>query len=250
MNEQNTYTLVTGASSGIGKQIAIALSKTDNVILGGRNEEKLEETKSLCSGSNSVLIWNCDVSDIDSVEDNIKSFICEKQIFISKFVHSAGVAGMRPLRSLDGDFLRKVFNVNVFSFIIIMKVLSSRRANGARIRSAVMISSNIAEMGAKAFISYGGSKAAANGVVRSMALELAPSIRVNSVSPGAIQTNMTNNMGIEDSVVERMKESYPLGWGKATDIANVVKFLLSDEASWITGQNIIVDGGRTINLNG
>lgn len=246
----NEYTLITGASSGIGRQIAITLSQTDNVILCGRNEDKLVETKRLCSREQSILIWRYDVSNINTIEADLKDFISSNQLFVSKYVHSAGVDGMKPLRSLDYDFVLNVYTVNVFAFIFIMKALSSKRINNPRIKSAVMISSNIAEMGAKAFITYTGSKAAANGVVRSMALELAPDVRVNSVSPGAITTDMTVAMQMEECVIERMKNTYPLGWGKTDYIADTVKFLLSDDASWITGQNIVVDGGRTINLNG
>ncbi len=244
------YTLITGASSGIGRQIAVTLSQTDNVILCGRNEEKLTETKRLCASQSNVLIWKYDVSRVASVESVLKDFIDTNQIFISKYVHSAGVDGMRPLRSLDCDFVHNVYSVNIFSFIFIMKALCSKKINKSKIRNAVIISSNIAEMGAKAFVAYGGSKAAANGVVRSMALELAPDVRVNSVSPGAIKTDMTDAMQMDDAVIKRMKNTYPLGFGKTDYIADVVKFLLSDESSWITGQNIVVDGGRTINLNG
>lgn len=244
------YTLITGASSGIGRQIAITLSQSYNLILCGRSEDKLQETKSLCSDNSDIIIWKYDLSQINSIETDLKNLILSKHISISKYVHSAGLDGMRPLRALDYQFIRDIYSVNVFSFIIIMKVLNSRMINNPKIKNAIIISSNIAEMGAKAFITYGSSKAAANGVVRSMALELAPNVRINSVSPGAIKTDMVKTMMLDDEVEERMKKTYPLGWGNPKYIADTVKFLLSDDSSWITGQNIIVDGGRTINLNG
>lgn len=250
MSDIREYTLVTGASSGIGQQIAIELSKTSNVILCSRRIDKLEETMSLCAKDKSVLILPLDISNIDTIEESFRNFFTEHEISITNFVHSAGVDGMKPLRSIDPGFVRNVFNVNAFSFMFIVKVLNNKKVNNPKLKSAVMISSNIAEMGAKAFIVYSGSKAAANGIVRSMALELAPDVRINSVSPGAIQTEMTDNMDIDSEIVLRMKDTYPLGWGKTEYIANTVKFLLSDDAKWITGQNIVVDGGRTINLNG
>lgn len=250
MSEKKEYVLITGASSGIGRQIAITLSERDNIIICGRNTQKLEETKQLCSKNFEVLIWAFDLSQVGLIEEELKSFILKNGITISKYVHSAGVDGMKPLRSLDIQFIQNIYNVNVFSFILIMKVLSSKKINSPKVRNAVMISSNIAEMGAKAFVTYSGSKAAANGVVRSMALELAPDVRINSVSPGAIHTEMTDSMQMDEDVVERMKNTYPLGWGKTNYIADTVKFLLSDDSTWITGQNIVVDGGRTINLNG
>lgn len=250
MSEKNEYVLITGASSGIGRQIAITLSERENIIICGRNTQKLEETKQLCSKNFEILIWAFDLSQVELIEEELKSFILKNNITVSKYVHSAGVDGMKPLRSLDIQFIQNVYNVNVFSFILVMKVLSNKKINSPKVHNAVMISSNIAEMGAKAFVTYSGSKAAANGVVRSMALELAPDVRINSVSPGAIQTEMTDSMQMDEDVVERMKNTYPLGWGKTNYISDTVKFLLSDDSSWITGQNIVVDGGRTINLNG
>lgn len=244
------YVLITGASSGIGRQCAIEISKRYNVVLCGRNNIKLEETEKLCSGSHRILRFICDVSNIAQLEESLSRYIKDNNIMISSFIHSAGVSGMMPLRSLNHEFVLNVFNVNVFSFLFISKVICNKRINGKKPTSIILISSNISEMGAKAFVAYSGSKAGANGMVRSLAMELAPETRVNAISPGAIKTEMVDNMDIDSRVEERMKNTYPLGWGKVEYIANMVNFLISDKANWITGQNITIDGGRTINLNG
>lgn len=99
-------------------------------------------------------------------------------------------------------------------------------------------------------IVYGSSKAALDGLMRGLAVELAPKVRVNSVLPGAILTDMTADILNDEAVVRRMEGAYPLGLGNAEDISNTVKFLLSDDARWITGQQFYVDGGRTVNITG
>ena len=86
--------------------------------------------------------------------------------------------------------------------------------------------------------------------MRSLAVELAPRVRVNSVLPGGVRTAMTEHMYQDENLIERMAADYPLGLGEVKDIYMAVKFLLSDEARWVTGQQFTVDGGRTINITG
>ena len=114
--------------------------------------------------------------------------------------------------------------------------------------SAVLISSNISNFGAKAHSAYGASKAAIDGLMRSLAIELAPNVRINSVLPGGIKTALTARIFEDKELIRKMELSYPLGLGCTNDIANAVEFLLSNRSRWITGQQITVDGGRTINL--
>ena len=86
--------------------------------------------------------------------------------------------------------------------------------------------------------------------MRSLAMELAPEVRINSVLPGGVRTRMTEHMYEDEELINRMAATYPLGLGDVNDIYHAVRFLLSDEARWITGQQITVDGGRTINVTG
>ena len=97
---------------------------------------------------------------------------------------------------------------------------------------------------------YGASKAALDGLMRSLAVELAPKVRVNSVLPGAVITEMTKSIFENEEVSQRMSAQYPLGIGLPNDIAEAVSFLVSDHARWITGQQLTVDGGRSINITG
>lgn len=126
----------------------------------------------------------------------------------------------------------------------------NRKLNGDTLKSVVLISSNISNFGAKAFGVYGASKGAMDALMRSLAVELAPKVRLNSVLPGGVRTTMTEHMYQDEELVKRMAATYPLGLGEANDIYEVVNFLLSDKARWITGQQCTVDGGRTINITG
>lgn len=248
--ENRSYILITGASSGIGKVIAKRLSERYNVILNGRNEESLRTVLCDCDKAGSHLIWVADLADSNSLEDSLKNIIEAENITVSYFVHCAGFMKMLPLKLISVANLYATFDTNVFSAALIVKVLTSKKVNKASLRSVVFISSNISNRGAKAFSSYAASKGALDALMRCLAIELAPNVRINSVLPGAVQTQMTQSIFDNEEVAKRMLATYPLGLGKPEDIYNAVSFLLSDEARWITGQQVVVDGGRTINITG
>ena len=146
--------------------------------------------------------------------------------------------------------IRDTFGTNVFAPFILVQALASRRVNGDSLKSVVFISSNISNRGSKAFAAYGASKSGLDGLMRGLAVELAPNVRVNSVLPGAVRTRMTEGIFANAEVVERMKGQYPLGLGNPSNIADAAAFLLSEKASWITGQQLTVDGGATIDITG
>ncbi len=250
MEEKLKYVLVTGASSGIGKEIAKQLSGSCNVVLNGRNVERLQKTKSECSSKNRHLLFPYDLSLVGNLENELSAFIKENDIEIVKFVHCAGFMKMLPLKMVSVDNIVNTFSTNVFSVSLILKVLTSKRLNNSALDNSVLISSNISNFGAKAFSTYSASKAALDGLMRSLAVELAPKVRINSVLPGAVETEMTKSIFKNQVVLDRMKEVYPLGLGNVTDIYEMVDFLLSEKSRWITGQQFTVDGGRTINISG
>jgi NAD(P)-dependent dehydrogenase (short-subunit alcohol dehydrogenase family) len=136
----------------------------------------------------------------------------------------------------------------MLSAAFIMKVLVSKKLNHSALKSAVFISSNLSDHGAKGLSAYGASKGGLDTLMKCLAIELAPNVRVNSVLPGAIRTPMTESVFNNKSVIERMEPQYPLGFASAIDIYQAVNFLLSEKSSKITGHQLVVDGGRAVNI--
>lgn len=246
--EERKYVLITGSSSGIGEEIAIQLSRDFNIILNGRNEERLTTVRNRLSKGDH-LVWRYDLDETGGLEASIQQFLDDYQIAVTYFVHSAGFMKMFPIKMLTADLFAKSFNINVIAAALITKVLVSRK-NQKALRSAVFISSNISNFGARAFSVYSAAKSGLDGLMRSLAMELAPQVRINSVLPGGVRTRMTEQIYEDVELIKRIEATYPLGLGNVNDIYNVVRFLISEESRWITGQQITVDGGRTINVSG
>jgi NAD(P)-dependent dehydrogenase (short-subunit alcohol dehydrogenase family) len=242
--------LITGASSGMGREMAIRFSEQYRMIVNGRNLERLQETISMCQNAEQQLIWQYDLSNIDGLEESLTSFLKAEGITVNYYVHSAGMMKNYPIKMVNVELLQQTFNTNVFSAELITKLLVNKKLNNNSLKSIVFISSNISGFGAKAHSVYGASKGAVDAMMKSLAMELAPNIRVNSVLPGAVKTMLTEHIFEDENLINRMKETYPLGLGTTSDIYEAVRFLLSEEARWITGQQITVDGGRTVNITG
>lgn len=242
--------LITGASSGMGREMAIRFSEQYRVIVNGRNVERLQETVAKCHNADQHLIWQYDLSNIDGLEESLASLLKSNGVNVNYYVHCAGMMKNYPIKMVNVELLQQTFNTNVLSAELITKLLVNKRQNGTALKSIVYISSNISGFGAKAHSVYGASKGALDALMKSLAMELAPSIRVNSVLPGAVRTMLTEHIFEDEELINRMKETYPLGIGSTSDIYEATKFLLSEEARWITGQQITVDGGRTVNITG
>ncbi len=249
MNKQE-YILITGASSGLGRYFAIHLSQDFNIVLSGRNEEKLLKVKDECSNNNKHLTFKFDLKEVEKLEEEFGSFLVKNEITIKHFIHCAGFMKLLPLKTVSLETINTTFSTNIISAALLVKTLIQRKINSSELKSIIFISSNISNFGAKAFTIYGSSKGAMDSLMRSLAVELAPGIRVNSILPGAIKTEMTQSIFDNKEVEERMSSNYPLGLGEPKDIYEVVKFLISDKARWITGQQFTIDGGRTINISG
>jgi NAD(P)-dependent dehydrogenase (short-subunit alcohol dehydrogenase family) len=244
------YILVTGASSGIGSIIAKGLTQHNNVIIHGRDSDKISQVISECENPVNQLAFVADLEQYEELEVVLSKFIIEKNIEVNGFVHCAGFMNMLPAKMTSVAAIRKTFSTNLFSASMIVKVLLHRKVNSAALKNVVFISSNISNFGAKAFSLYSASKAGIDGLMRSLAVELAPAVRVNSVLPGAIHTPMTTAIFQDIEKANSMLSTYPLGEGFPKDILNMVEFLLSDKSRWITGQQFTVDGGRTVNISG
>ncbi len=247
--ERTLCTLVTGASSGIGREIAIHLSQSRRLILHGRDLKRLDETRSLCANHAQHEVWAIDLGKPSEIEGALSGFLLNQELAVDCFVHSAGVLKIMPMRNMGLNEAEEIMAVNFFSAAEIVRLLLRRSVNHRQLRSIVFISSTASKFGARGFNYYCASKGALDSLMRALAVELAPKIRVNSVLPGGVKTPMTESMFDDPELASRLEADYPLGLGELSDIAAAVEFLLSDEAGWITGEQLVIDGGRTVNIS-
>jgi NAD(P)-dependent dehydrogenase (short-subunit alcohol dehydrogenase family) len=235
--------LITGASSGIGKSCAINCSRLGaKLILFGRNINNLEKTKSLLHGKGHIL-FEIDFNDSGQLDKISSDFPV-----IDGFINSAGILKKIPVKFLTKTIINEVLNINLISpILLIQKLLKLNKIN--KNSSLVFISSIDGPITGHIGNSlYGASKAGINGFSKSIAVELAPKqIRVNTISPGAIESPMLKNSEISGEQLEQEKLLYPLKrFGDVNEIANAAIFLLSDASLWTTGSNLVIDGGFTI----
>ncbi len=239
--------LVTGSSSGIGRGIAIECSKMGaKVVLNGRNEERLKETLGMMEGDNHQIL----VADI-SKQEEIDKLVAEAPI-LDGCVLCAGIPQVCPVKHFKRQDIESIFSVNTFAPIMITSSLIKKKK--LHKGSSVVLIESISGVfvGTKGDVSYNASKAALNGFLKGSALELAgQGIRINAVNPGLVPTNilnLTNEMFAESHHTDIMMESYPLKrYGTPEDIAYGCIYLLSDAASWVTGTNLVIDGGYLLN---
>lgn len=245
---EKPYCLITGASSGIGRAIAIELSKQYNLVLHGRKREKLEKTKSLCEVGDH-RIWIYDFEQIDNLQAEFETYILSEKIKISHFVHCAGMILFQSIRSIDLSICRQMIDADAISAILLTGSLMKKRVAGATMKSIVFISSIAAYQSTRGKSLYAASKGMLNSFVRASSVELAPQgVRINSVCPAAVETEMATDVFADPVFKAAMDKRHPLGTGKPKDIVGAVEFLLSDKASWITGTQIMIDGGASCDL--
>ena len=239
------FILVTGSSSGIGSQIAIYLSKTYNLILQGTSMQKLKEIKKKCNKNNRHIIWQNNFENTDRIAEDLKKLI--KNNLIYGFIHSAGTFQIQPTRLIKNSEMKKMWNINYFSCLEIFKFLI-KNTNKNSLKKVIFISSNLSGMGSKGTVVYNASKGAMDATMRSLAIEFAPDININSILPGTIKTNMVKKIHNYEHRENNILKNYPHGFGSCVDVATLADFLISKKSNWISGQQIIVDGGRSINL--
>lgn len=242
---ENKTILVTGASSGIGRAIAIECSKMGAaLIISARNEERLNKTLLEMHGKNHKIIV-ADLLDENSLE-KIVEFIPNK---LDGIVQCAGFAIPKPFQFLSKENIRNVMNVNFEAPVLLTQQLLKRKkiANPASIIFISSISGVFCSYQAGSV--YSASKGAINGIVKNLALELAvKGIRVNSVNPGMIHTGILDSGEISEEQLKEDMKKYPLKrYGKPEEVAYAVIYLLSDASAWVTGSNLLIDGGYILN---
>lgn len=249
MSEPAVYTLVTGASSGLGRAAAIRLSAERALILHGRDLERLEATRQACAAPERHVVWPFDLKKVEDLAASLTPLLAAAGRVVEAFVHCAGMVTVLPMKSVDHRVAQEIMNVNFFSAVEIVNLLLKKKINSGRLANVLFISSIWARTGAKAHAAYCASKAALDGLMRALAIELAPAVRVNSILPGAIQTTMAEQGFADPEILEKLRRDYPLGLGRPEDIADTIEFVLSERARWLTGQELVIDGGRTVNMS-
>lgn len=244
-NQEQKKIVVTGASSGIGRDVALLLLDQGNeVYVTARNEENLRKY----FGHNekcTIVPW--DLSKTDTIKDYVGN-VCMLSGSIDGFVHCAGKGVGHTVQMIKQKQIDDIFSVNTFAAMLLVAEFSKRsRANKGA--SFVFISSIAAHTGTQGQSVYAASKGALEGFIKGAASELANKcIRLNAIAPGLVMTDMweKHSQKMERSSIENMLGAYPLGIGKPIDVANMAEFLLDSKAAWITGQTFIIDGGNLI----
>ena len=249
---EGKVTIVTGASQGIGASIArLFAAEGSRVIVNARTESKVAAvTESIQQAGGEALGVPADIGSASGVERLVTAAIEQFQ-HVDILVHNAGIFPYTPLELMDDDSWNEVIAVNLTSAYRLIKacVPSMKERGAGRVLFTSSVQGN--HVAVPGCAHYAASKAGLTGLVRSAGLELAPHrITVNAVEPGLILTD-----GVEDLLSERrrdrMAQFVPLKrWGTPMEVAHAMLYLASEEAGYVTGQTIVVDGGALLPQNG
>lgn len=238
--------LVTGASSGIGRQTAIECSKMGaTVIITARNEERLKATLDELDRENGQehQMFTADLS----TEEGINALV-DQLPELNGVSLNAGIVKTLPVKFINSDDLSQVLNTNMIGPVMLTQRLLKKKKIGRG--SSVVFTSSIGGVMVSTIgnTMYGISKGGLNAFMKHFALELAPKgIRSNSVNPGFVDTNILAAGVISEDDLKKDMQNYPLGrFGKPEDIARAIIYLLSDASAWVTGHTLVVDGGVTL----
>ncbi|UKB79334.1 SDR family NAD(P)-dependent oxidoreductase [Chryseobacterium sp. MEBOG07] len=242
---KNKIILITGASSGIGRSCSVECSRSGaDLILVGRNHEELMKTVSMLDPETKVEVITEDITQ----SENLEGIIADKVSILGKisgFIHCAGIEKTLPLKKHNTQLYQDIFAVNVIAGLEIAKILSLKKYKDET-SSFVFISSVAGMVGEAGKAAYSASKGAVISGARSLAMELSRSnIRVNSISPAMVNTPILEKMfeDIGEEASSEIIKKHPLGIGDPKDVANACIFLLSDASRWVTGTNLVIDGG-------
>lgn len=234
--------LVTGASSGIGRCTAIECSKMGaRLVVTGRNKDRLEETFNQLQGNGHISI----VADMTSYDDIVR--LIDEVPALDGLSNNAGITKVVMVKHLQAQDLNNILNTNTISPILLTQLLAKRNKlnKGASIVFTSSLAGNYCVHYGESM--YAASKGAISGFAKGAALDLSRSrIRVNSVCPGIVRTNIFNGVLTEEEL-EAKQQYFPLKrFGEPSDVAYAIIYFLSDASCWVTGAELKIDGGYTL----
>lgn len=233
--------VVTGASSGMGRQVAVELAEAGAEVLAiGRNRERLAEVQN--HAARSIFPAVCDVGHREELEASIASFVALHGK-LSGCVHAAGIVEYTPLQSFDSVLAHQIMETNFWAGMELLRLVTKMKY-GIRGTSSVLFSSVSSKAPVAGEMAYVAAKEAMNAALRAVSKEICrKGHRVNSILPGWVETPMTDAAKSDGTNMNLMTARTLLGFGKPEDVSGMVLFLLSSRARWITGTSIPVDGG-------
>lgn len=239
--------LVTGASSGIGRETAILLAALGaRIILTARRAEELDRTLGMMESGAHVAVPFDLAGTTDAIPDWI-SGLARQHGALNGLAHCAGMEKIRPLRFATATTFKEVLELNLVSAFALAKGWE-RKGVAAPNASLVFVSSISGLIGQAGSTEYCASKGGLNSLVRALAMEMARSgLRVNCVAPGLVQTELADRVFrlMTPEQAEGYRKMHLLGIGAPRDVANAIAFLIADTGRWITGSTLVVDGGYT-----
>ena len=235
--------LVTGAASGIGRATAIQCSKMGaKVVLVDLNEQGLKDSMALISRDDTEF-HALDLTDLDKLIKMVGSLPR-----LDGVASNAGIVLSLLAKFSESKDMERIFKINTFSHInLIQQLITQKKLNKG---ASIVFTSSMSGVycGLAGGSLYGATKSAILGYTKALAIELAPrGIRVNTIHPGMIETPLTNGTALSKELLEEDAKNYPLGrYGKPEEVAYSIVYLLSDATVWMTGTQLLIDGGYSV----